>query len=598
MVQRKGGLLLIGWREVPRQWIWQFHHFQRHYLRAFSTRYASPEWPFRTKRRNTRYEGSGHAHWGWITVVPLEWDCQNCRIHHESYSYAETQIENTIWTGHWTSTKSQSLTQNWMQGILYSLDKHIPRKKKLQEWAHLGHLLGYDSTNIFWIWVPSQRKIIRTKDVLFDEITLYNPRDPEPDLMQMIEEPMIESTVFDIPKQDSIQIVEIESDDEELTMINSDWSNTSKPVEIIRSKTPAQITHLSSPDLTDSNASSTLSTVPSESPNLETEATPTTVSLISEAPRAHEISASMDVANVLPERVTRTQHSRKEAYVAALENAVQGNQTAFHQAFSTFATASAYYLVKSSMVVNKPEVFELAVPHVHRDSLPPEPQYYHQMLKHPHAGGFKQAMTVEIAALWKKTTWKEVPYDSASKVNKKPIPTTWVFRYKFDNQGYLIKYKARLCARGDLQHINQDTFAATLAACIFWALMAIVAAFNLDTRQYDAINAFANSEIDEPTYCKPPKGWTGSDLILLLLLWALYGLKQSLALWYRNLSQKLVELGLEPVTGVDCLFINNYMLVFFFVDDIVVLFDCQHVKEVDKFKQTSSAHTKCAIWVS
>ena len=60
--------------------------------------------------------------------------------------------------------------------------------------------------------------------------------------------------------------------------------------------------------------------------------------------------------------------------------------------------------------------------------------------------------------------------------------------------------------------------------------MAILAAFDLETRQYDAVNAFANSPIDEPTYCRLPEGWPGSGSgavnILLLLLRALYGLKQ------------------------------------------------------------------------
>jgi hypothetical protein len=47
-------------------------------------------------------------------------------------------------------------------------------------------------------------------------------------------------------------------------------------------------------------------------------------------------------------------------------------------------------------------------------------------------------------------------------------------------------------ARGDLQYTVEDTYAATLAAQTFRAVMAIVAAFDLETQQYDAINAFAN----------------------------------------------------------------------------------------------------------
>ena len=85
----------------------------------------------------------------------------------------------------------------------------------------------------------------------------------------------------------------------------------------------------------------------------------------------------------------------------------------------------------------------------------------------------------------------------------------WVYRYKFDENGWLVKFKARLVARGDLQHTMMDTFAATLAARLFRFLMALAAAFGLETRQYDAVNAFANALIDEPTYCKPPPGWPG-----------------------------------------------------------------------------------------
>jgi hypothetical protein len=154
-------------------------------------------------------------------------------------------------------------------------------------------------------------------------------------------------------------------------------------------------------------------------------------------------------------------------------------------------------------------------------SAPPEPEDYRQMLKHAHSTGFKQAMQAEIDTLVAKNTWSEVLLGSASAAGKTPIPTTWEFKYKFDEEGYLAKYKARSCARGDLQHTERDTFAARLAACIFRALMAITAAFDLETRQYDAINAFANSPIDEPTDCEPPDGCTGSRSILLLLLQAL-----------------------------------------------------------------------------
>ena len=44
----------------------------------------------------------------------------------------------------------------------------------------------------------------------------------------------------------------------------------------------------------------------------------------------------------------------------------------------------------------------------------------------------------------------------------------WTFVYKLDTDGYLAKYKARLCIRGDLQEPTYlDTYVTTLAARIF-----------------------------------------------------------------------------------------------------------------------------------
>ena len=80
-----------------------------------------------------------------------------------------------------------------------------------------------------------------------------------------------------------------------------------------------------------------------------------------------------------------------------------------------------------------------------------------------------------------------------------------------------------------MQKINKNTYAATLAVRIFRFFMIIVNAFDLKTRQYDALNVFVNSEIDENIYCILPDEWDG-DLVLLFLLKALYELKQSFVL--------------------------------------------------------------------
>ena len=168
----------------------------------------------------------------------------------------------------------------------------------------------------------------------------------------------------------------------------------------------------------------------------------------------------------------------------------------------------------------------------------------------------------------------------------------WVFTYKFDTNGLLDKYKARLCVRGDLQDPTQlDTYATTLAARIFRTLMAIMAAFDLEAHQYDAVNAFTNSSLDEVVHCACPEGYNIEGLCLLLLR-ALYGLRRSPLLWLKEFSRTLQELGLQEVPGEPCLFTNDWLIVFFYVDDIVTLCRKEHLPRLANFEKSLMARYK------
>ena len=39
------------------------------------------------------------------------------------------------------------------------------------------------------------------------------------------------------------------------------------------------------------------------------------------------------------------------------------------------------------------------------------------------------------------------------------------------------------------------------------------------------------------------------------------------------------------MSGIECLFINDYMILFFFVNDIIVLYHLRIIEQVDKFEQ-------------
>jgi len=55
----------------------------------------------------------------------------------------------------------------------YVLNRSLKRADKLESRALTGHLVGYDSTNIFRIWLPTKDRVIRTRDVVFEPAKFY-----------------------------------------------------------------------------------------------------------------------------------------------------------------------------------------------------------------------------------------------------------------------------------------------------------------------------------------------------------------------------------------------------------------------------------------
>ena len=163
-------------------------------------------------------------------------------------------------------------------------------------------------------------------------------------------------------------------------------------------------------------------------------------------------------------------------------------------------------------------------PKIHRTDLPNAPNFWKDVSGHQHEAGFRVAMDTEYYDLERRGTFETVPTSSAGKAFI--IPVRWVYTYKFDKNGYLTKYKARLVVRGDLQRhsIHEETYAATLAARTFRALCAIANHFDLEMYQYDAVNAFTNSNIDEEIFVRCPEGYLKEGHCLKLIK-ALYGLR-------------------------------------------------------------------------
>jgi hypothetical protein len=44
--------------------------------------------------------------------------------------------------------------------------------------AAISYLVSYDASNIWRIWIPSKRRIVRARDVKFDETRFYSDKEP------------------------------------------------------------------------------------------------------------------------------------------------------------------------------------------------------------------------------------------------------------------------------------------------------------------------------------------------------------------------------------------------------------------------------------
>src|ERR1700729_1632525 len=113
--------------------------------------------------------------------------------------------------------------------------------------------------------------------------------------------------------------------------------------------------------------------------------------------------------------------------------------------------------------------------------------------------------------------------------------------------------------------------------------MAIAAAFDLEIQQYDAVSAFMNAKLSKLVYCYCPEGFNQIGYILELLM-ALYGLKISLLLWYKELTSTLIKFRLKPVLGTNCLFTDKQLIVFFYIDNIAALFAKKDLPRLEEFE--------------
>lgn len=184
------------------------------------------------------------------------------------------------------------------------------------------------------------------------------------------------------------------------------------------------------------------------------------------------------------------------------------------------------------------------------------------------------AMEEELNQFERNNVWTLVPRPTHQSI----IGTKWVFRNKKDENGIIIRNKARLVAQGFNQEEGidyEETFAPVARLEAIRMLLAFGCYKNFKLFQMDVKSAFLNGLISEEVYVEQPPGFESHEFPnhVFKLSKALYGLKQAPRAWYERLSGFLLKKGFTRGKINTTLFTktknDDLLIVQIYVDDII-----------------------------
>jgi hypothetical protein len=370
------------------------------------------------------------------------------------------------------------------------------RLQRLDPKAWIGYLVGYQSTNIYRIWLPSMAKVISTRDVVFDEESVFNGKTE--DLMDNLMHNTLEEIASWVR---TVELPGTQSQQPETETFYEDETTQESP------PTQHQRYH---------RGRKVVEAYPTP---------PTTPPLM-----AFLVQDHMDLEDTSKWSDQAT--SKTIPWAAAFMAGTEAGHIGQHE----------------GKPIDKAQLRRLLARGIkpHRNQLPPLPTAHLKLEEHPLYEMFKEAEQTHLDSHKQMQSWVEVQASPVRRSENQILDCMWVYTYKLDKHHRLLKCKARLVVRGDQQRniTSQDTYAATLAGRSFRMLMAIAAKFDLEMKQYDVTNAFVHAAIDREIYMRMPKGYQKPGTLLKVQK-ALYGLRISPLLWQKEFTATLALIGFK-----------------------------------------------------
>lgn len=174
-------------------------------------------------------------------------------------------------------------------------------------------------------------------------------------------------------------------------------------------------------------------------------------------------------------------------------------------------------------------------------------------------------------------TWKLVDLPAG----RKALPARWVFAIKYNPDGTIAQYKARLVVKGFLQRPGEDynlIESPVTTLDTVRTMLAFAAAQGLQVCHIDVAGAFLNGKLDESIYMVQPPGFEDPThpKRVCHLIKSIYGLKQAALSWYNSITRFFTDIGFTQSTSDPCLYYKNsglptFIALAIWVDDILVV---------------------------
>jgi hypothetical protein len=188
---------------------------------------------------------------------------------------------------------------------------------------------------------------------------------------------------------------------------------------------------------------------------------------------------------------------------------------------------------------------------------------------------WRKEMEEEMQSIVDNHTWDLVELPRGHRA----IGLKWVFKVKQDEAGRVVRYKARLIAKGYMQQASIDydeVFAPVARIESVRLLLALAAHKGWEVHHMDVKSAFLNDDLQEEVYVSQPAGFiiSGAEDKVLRLHKALYGLKQTPRAWNAKFDTTMGSLGFQRSCSEHGIYTRtrggHRLIVGVYVDDLVI----------------------------